>query len=134
MKAAMKIIEETLDDEYEIWKRQPVLAENDNQSLNPIKYWQAHQNQFPVLSQLALDIYAIPASAADCERTFSELSDLLGTRRPCMKPELLAALQSLRSWKRIGIRRPTTSGRQPPYEHTVDELSKIQQRLYQFDL
>ena len=49
-----------------------------------------------------------------------------------MKPELLAALQSLKSWKRIGIRRPT-SGPRPPYEHTVDELSKIQQHLYQFE-
>ncbi|KAF2174404.1 hypothetical protein K469DRAFT_691718 [Zopfia rhizophila CBS 207.26] len=40
---------------------------------------------------------------------FSELGDLLSTRRLRMKPELIAALQSLKSWKRIGIKRLATT-------------------------
>jgi len=35
---------------------------------DPIEWWMAHQGQFPTVSQLALDILAIPAMATDCER------------------------------------------------------------------
>jgi hypothetical protein len=35
--------------------------------------------------------------AANCERTLRELSDLLGTRRLHIKPEILTALQSIKS-------------------------------------
>ncbi|KAG9381867.1 Hce2 domain containing protein [Pyrenophora tritici-repentis] len=79
------------EDEYEIWKRQPALAEEDWLSLNPLLYWESVAGQF-LYSQTA---------AADCERTFSELGDMLGTRRLHMKPELISALQSLKSWKRL---------------------------------
>ncbi|KAI1521614.1 Dimer-Tnp-hAT domain containing protein, partial [Pyrenophora tritici-repentis] len=89
------------EDEYEIWKRQPALAEEDWLSLNPLLYWESVAGQFPILSKFAIDVLTIPAAAADCERTFSELGDMLGTRRLHMKPELISALQSLKSWKRL---------------------------------
>ncbi|KAG9383570.1 Dimer-Tnp-hAT domain containing protein [Pyrenophora tritici-repentis] len=82
------------EDEYEIWKRQPALAEEDWLSLNPLLYWESVAGQFPILSKFAIDVLTIPAAAADCERTFSELGDMLGTRRLHMKPELISALQS----------------------------------------
>ncbi|KAG9378457.1 Dimer Tnp hAT domain containing protein [Pyrenophora tritici-repentis] len=91
------------EDEYEIWKRQPALAEEDWLSLNPLLYWESVAGQFPILSKFAIDVLTIPAAAADCERTFSELGDMLGTRRLHMKPELISALQSLKSWKRLEI-------------------------------
>jgi hypothetical protein len=37
---------------------------------DPIEWWMAHQGQFPMVSQLALDILAIPAMATDCDRSF----------------------------------------------------------------
>jgi hypothetical protein len=43
--------------------------------------------------------------AAVCERTLRELSDLLGTWRLHIKPEILTALQSIKSWKGIRIKR-----------------------------
>ncbi|KAG9386078.1 hypothetical protein A1F94_002828 [Pyrenophora tritici-repentis] len=95
------------EDEYEIWKRQPALAEEDWLSLNPLLYWESVAGQF-LYSQTA---------AADCERTFSELGDMLGTRRLHMKPELISALQSLKSWKRL-----------------EEEISKVQEHLSQFDV
>lgn len=84
-------------DEYEIWRRQPAVAEEDRLSLNPLLYYESVARQFSVLSKFAINILTIPAAAADCERTFSELGDMLGTRRLQMKPELVAALQSLKS-------------------------------------
>jgi hypothetical protein len=85
------------EDKYEIWKRQPALAEEDRLSLNPLLYWESVAGQFPILSKFAIDVLTIPAAAADCERTFSELSNMLGTRRLHMKLELISALQSLKS-------------------------------------
>jgi hypothetical protein len=87
-----------------------------------------------VLAKFAIDVLTIPAAAAACERTFSELSDLLGTRRLRVKPELLAALQSLKSWKRIGIQLPETSAFAPIRGLSADEISKIQEQLTQFEL
>jgi hypothetical protein len=100
-----------MDDEYDIWKREAPLAEDDPLARHPINYWLVTRSRYPVLSQLALDIYSIPAASADCERIFSELGDLLSVRRLNMKPELLSALQSIRSWRRIGLKakHPTNS-------------------------
>jgi len=130
-KLAITQAEEALDDEYKLWKRQPCLEEDDPLSLNPVRYWLLHEKQFPVLARLALDIYSIPASSADCERTFSELGDLIGTRRLRMKPELISALQSLKSWKKIGIQ-PVPTATIPTTEPS-DDLSKIIAQLEQFE-
>jgi hypothetical protein len=101
---AQREVESTLDDEYESWRREPPLHMDEELAKHPIKYWLLNRSRYPVLAELALDLYAIPASSADCERTFSELGDLLGVRRLNMKPDLLAALQSIRSWRRIGLK------------------------------
>jgi hypothetical protein len=120
MEQAIKQVEVNLrEDKYEVWKRHPTLAEDDPLALDPIQYWQQQAKQFPVLAKFAINVLTIPAAAADCERTFSELSDLLGTRRLCVKPELLAVLQSLKSWKRIGIQLPETSAFALPMEILV---------------
>ncbi|KAA8620717.1 Condensation multi-domain protein [Pyrenophora tritici-repentis] len=112
------------EDEYEIWKRQPALAEEDWLSLNPLLYWESVAGQFPILSKFAIDVLTIPAAAADCERTFSELGDMLGTRRLHMKPELISALQSLKSWKRLGIQPTTTSASGLARTLSEEEISK----------
>jgi hypothetical protein len=99
MEQAMKQVGINIrEDEYKVWKKHPTLAEDDPLVLGPIQYWQLHAKQFPVLVKFAINVPTIPAAAAaDCERTFNELSHLQGTRRLCVKPELPAALQSLES-------------------------------------
>ena len=126
-KAAHREMEETLDDEYEIWRREPPIDENSHQAINPVDYWRCLRTRFPVLARMAIDILTIPASAAECERTFSELGDLLGTRRLRIKPNLLSALQSLKSWKRIGIKRLTTT--ENIRELSNDELEALAEQL-----
>ena len=102
-------------------------------SPNPLLYWESVVGQFPTLSKFAIDVLTIPAAAADCERTFSELGDMLGTRRLHMKPELVSALQSWKSWKRLGIQPATTA---PGLARVLseEEISKIQEQLSQFDV
>ena len=72
-----------------------------------------------MLSKFAINVLTILALAADCERTFSELGDMLSTRRLRMKIELITALQCLKSWRRIGLKTPKLG-------HTADELAAIQ--------
>jgi hypothetical protein len=92
--------------------------------MDPIAYWLAQSSRFPTLSRFAIDIFSIPAASADCERNFSEAGDLLSVRRLRMKVDLLSALQSLRSFKRIGLQR-SPENLTPRQELTIDVLDEL---------
>ena len=113
-------------DEYERWRIEPALPEDHALAQDPIRYWQLKQADYPALSKFAIDILSIPASAANCERTFSELGDMLGTRRLNMKPEMINALQCLKGWRRL-LRKQLASS------HTTEELQAIQSYLSTHD-
>lgn len=92
------------ENEYTRWKTCEPVAEKDSpNALNPTQYWMGLREQYPNLSRLALDILSIPASSCECERMFSELGDLLEPRRRNISPQLLAAIQCVRRWKRAGL-------------------------------
>jgi hypothetical protein len=80
------------DDEYQRWKRSELVAEKDS-----------YNAQYPHLSKLALDVLSIPGSSCECERMFSELGDLLEPRRRNLSPEMLAAIQCVRRWRRAHL-------------------------------
>ena len=61
--------------------------------VNPIEWWMEHRQQFPTLSQLALDLFSIPAMAADCERAFSLAKLTLTTQRLSINPKTLEIAQ-----------------------------------------
>ena len=54
---------------------------------------------------MALDILTILAISDDCERAFSEAGDLLEPRRLRLRPDIIAALQCNRSYKKMGFKR-----------------------------
>jgi hypothetical protein len=60
MEFAMEQVKATLEDEYEVWTRQPVLDEDDPLSVDPIQYWQLHVHKYPVLAMFAIDVPTIP--------------------------------------------------------------------------
>ena len=93
-----------VSDEYERWKVLDALPKDHQLSQDPLQYWWINRTEYPHLAQLALDVLSIPASSANCERAFSELGDLLEPRRSKMQMDIVAALQCLRSWKRIGLK------------------------------
>jgi hypothetical protein len=91
-------------DEYERWKRWEPRAEKGSEATNnPIKYWVGLRNCYPDLAQIALDLTSISASSCKCERMFSELGDLLEPRRRAISPQLLAAIQCVRRWRKAGF-------------------------------
>jgi hypothetical protein len=55
-----------------------------------------------MVSQLALDILAIPAMVTDCERSFSLAKLTLTSQRLSMTSETLEKLQCLKNWARHG--------------------------------
>uniref|UniRef100_A0A0C4DIP0 HAT C-terminal dimerisation domain-containing protein n=1 Tax=Fusarium oxysporum (strain Fo5176) TaxID=660025 RepID=A0A0C4DIP0_FUSOF len=69
---------------------------------DPIEWWMGRRGQFPMVSQLALDILAIPAMATDCERSFSLAKLTLTSQRLSMTTETLEKLQCLKIWVRHG--------------------------------
>ena len=92
------------EDEFEQWKRcEPCAAKGSTHATDPIQYWVELRDRYPNLSQLAIDVLSIPASSCECERCFSELGDLLEPRRRGISPELLAAIQCTRRWRRAGL-------------------------------
>ncbi|KAK5988788.1 hypothetical protein PT974_05110 [Cladobotryum mycophilum] len=69
---------------------------------DPVKWWISQQQAFPTLSKLALDLLAVPAMAADCERAFSLCKLTLSSQRLSMRSSTLEMLQCLKNWLRTG--------------------------------
>jgi hypothetical protein len=70
---------------------------------NVLQWWLDRRAQYPVLSALALQMLAVPASSSDCERFFSGAGRQLTPARSHMHGETLEALESLKWWVRQGI-------------------------------
>jgi hypothetical protein len=84
-------------DDFKRWKRSTENADNS------IKYWVSMRDCYPSLSKLTLDVLSIPAPSCNCKRLFSELGDLLELRQRRPGPQLPAAIQCVRRWKRAGL-------------------------------
>ncbi|KZL65794.1 transposase-like protein [Colletotrichum incanum] len=83
--------------ELELYLRQPPERTSD-----PTRWWIDHREIYPQLSQLALDILAIPAMSSDCERAFSSAKLTLTSQRLRMKPNTVEILQLLKNWLKRG--------------------------------
>ncbi|KAJ0136604.1 Low-affinity methionine permease [Fusarium oxysporum f. sp. albedinis] len=67
-----------------------------------IQWWKDHRASFPSLSSFALDVFAIPAMASDCERQFSLAKLMLTSQRLSMGSDTLERVQCLKNWARQG--------------------------------
>jgi hypothetical protein len=65
---------------------------------------------------------SIPALSCNCERMFSELSDLLEPRRRAISPELLAAIQFVRRWQKAGYGAARAAAAHGVTDEQLDEL------------
>jgi len=65
---------------------------------DPIKWWADRRAEFPRLSRLALDILAIPAMAADCERVFSIAKLMITSQRHRLQDQTIEMMQLLKHW------------------------------------
>ena len=63
-----------------------------NLSYNPVLYWKVNAHRFPFLSEVAKDIFGIPASSGNIEMVFSITSDILCAKRNRLKPDFFEKL------------------------------------------
>src|SRR5579859_4019319 len=47
------------------------LTPNPNKEFDVLAWWKANQGEYPILSRIAIDLYAIPGMSAEVERVFS---------------------------------------------------------------
>ncbi|KAF2135117.1 uncharacterized protein K452DRAFT_239936, partial [Aplosporella prunicola CBS 121167] len=66
------------------------------------QWWVDHQNEYPKLSRMALDLLACPAMSSDCERTFSSAGRTIDKLRSRITEDTAEATECLRSWMGSG--------------------------------
>src|SRR6266850_7931851 len=67
-----------------------------------IQYWNGQAANTPSLSKMALDLLAIPAMSAECERIFSSTKILISDRRNRLKEDVIEANECVRYWIKKG--------------------------------
>jgi hypothetical protein len=63
-----------------------------------LQWWKAHAGGHPLLSEMARDYLAIPATDAPVERAFSGGADLVDDKRGSLGVGMIRASLCLRSW------------------------------------
>ena len=65
-----------------------------------LNQFQAHSDDYPILSRIAMDICAIPATSVPCERLFSAGAEIATDRRSRLGTDRFEQLQILKhAWK-----------------------------------
>jgi hypothetical protein len=89
-----------------------------------LAWWKAHQATYPVLSQMAFDVLAIPAMSAEVERLFSSAGLVITKRRARTLPDLAEEAQLLKAWlkERLVTLWPSEAPLTTLATMTVDEI------------
>jgi hypothetical protein len=69
-----------LETKWERWTNSAI-PKKDNNVKNPIRWWWDRRFEYPILYQIAMDIFSIPAMSSECERVFSQLRRLITFER-----------------------------------------------------
>lgn len=73
--------------------------------LDVLAWWKCNQQRYPILSKIARDILAIPASTVASEASFSASGRVVNEYRTRLKPDLIEALVCLKDWERAEKRK-----------------------------
>jgi hypothetical protein len=60
--------------------------------LNPRQFWKENETKYPILAQIARDIFSIPATGAGVERLFNSARDICHYRRGRLKASTIRDL------------------------------------------
>lgn len=89
-------------DEYDQWLLSPDLK-HDPLVSDPVQYWWERREDYPRLSQMALDVLSIPPMSAECERLFSVTGQMVSPFRTRLEASTIGITQTVRSWVRNGL-------------------------------
>ncbi|GJT91592.1 zinc finger BED domain-containing protein RICESLEEPER 2 [Tanacetum coccineum] len=92
------------------------LHPNDFATFDVLGFWKAKENQFPVLSRVAMDILSVQASSIASESAFSTSGRLLTIRRTRLTPESLEMCMCLKDHLDAQERKQDTSPLELPLD------------------
>ena len=75
-----------------------VIQLGEDESFDPVQYWNDRYHTQRDLAQMALDVLAVTAMSDECERLFSSAKILLSDRRCRLKMDIIEASECLRAW------------------------------------
>ena len=87
-----------LKDEYKRYCLSEVEEEIKGVSL--LDWWAAHAEKYPLLAQMARDIFSILGMSAEVERLFSSAKLIIPNARNLLKEDGIEAGECIRSWIR----------------------------------
>lgn len=76
----MKTASVRAEEEVTIYRKVPSI----HLSQNPLTWWQAHAEEFPLLAGLAKRYLCIPGTSVPSERVFSTAGDIVNAQRSCL--------------------------------------------------
>ena len=82
------------------------LEEPTDEETEPLIWWHAHSNEFPVLSKMARDYLIIQATSVASEQAFSIAGNTITKTRNRLLPEMARACLCLKSWMDRGLVKP----------------------------
>ena len=88
--------------ELDLFQTRTIYAE-DLDVANPLEWWSRHQSEYPVLYQMALDLFSIPGMSAECERVFGQAKKMITDERNRLSPETVEAEQLQKQWLMKGL-------------------------------
>jgi hypothetical protein len=70
-------------------------------AFNQLRWWDDHKFEYPLLSVMAFDYAAIPATSVPSERVFSRAGDLITKKRNRLSPKTAQCIMCFRAWMGI---------------------------------
>lgn len=61
-------------------------------------YWKLNSSSFPILSNMAKDFLAMPATSVSCEQMFSKAGDIITKKRNNISPTIIEKIMCCDSW------------------------------------
>ncbi|XP_063940304.1 zinc finger BED domain-containing protein RICESLEEPER 2-like [Daucus carota subsp. sativus] len=106
--------------ELDIYLRESVFVTKNDDEFDILKWWKVNSSRFPILSQLARDVLAIPISTVASESAFSTGGRVLDCYRSSLTPKIVEGLICAQDWLR-GAKRPKT------IEEDINDLEKFEE-------
>ena len=83
-------------------------VETLSEAVDPLSYWENQVQYYPILSSIALDILAVPASSAPFERVFSTAGDSIAGKRNHLADQNLEREILLKKKQALSFNTPST--------------------------
>ena len=74
-----------------------------DEEAEPLFWWQAHENEFPILSKMARDYLTVQATSVASEQAFSIAGNAITKDQNRLLPETARACLCVKSWMDKGF-------------------------------